>query len=221
MEMQIIPQGLVTFLIEAQIRGEDSILTKTGVGTFVDPRVGNRLPRFRSQCRAARRRRGRHAALPSSEGHHGRVQLARRGPRRQNLREERGAHRGKPGDRSRRSTKTTASCYAPSASSWKRATTRFSFRRTSSRAIAYYPGTEQTGSIPHRKYWSFLTTDSKLSVDEGIQRTVSSIRFSRSRRNGRRLTTRSDVSPARSSPSTVTSTCTLISGSGFRRKSAA
>lgn len=39
-EVQCLPQGVVAFLIEAQGRGEDSILTSTGVGTFVDPRVG-------------------------------------------------------------------------------------------------------------------------------------------------------------------------------------
>ncbi|MEI6782520.1 MAG: CoA-transferase, partial [Verrucomicrobiota bacterium] len=40
MEIQCLPQGEVAFLMEAQGRGEDSILTRTGIGTFVDPRVG-------------------------------------------------------------------------------------------------------------------------------------------------------------------------------------
>ncbi|HOX29137.1 MAG TPA: hypothetical protein PLQ76_08305, partial [bacterium] len=37
-------------------------------------------------------------------------------------------------------------------------------------AIVYYPKTEQTGSVYHRKPWSYLTTNSKISVDEGIER---------------------------------------------------
>ena len=40
LEIQCLPQGEVAFLMEAQGRGEDSILTSTGVGTFMDPRVG-------------------------------------------------------------------------------------------------------------------------------------------------------------------------------------
>jgi propionate CoA-transferase len=38
--LSVIPQGTITHLIEAQGRGEDSVLTDVGVGTFVDPRVG-------------------------------------------------------------------------------------------------------------------------------------------------------------------------------------
>ena len=39
-ELQVLPQGIMAFLIEAQGRGEKSILTDTGIGTFMDPRVG-------------------------------------------------------------------------------------------------------------------------------------------------------------------------------------
>jgi propionate CoA-transferase len=38
--LSVIPQGTITHLIDAQGRGEDSVLTDVGVGTFVDPRVG-------------------------------------------------------------------------------------------------------------------------------------------------------------------------------------
>lgn len=39
-ELQCIPQGTLALLIDALGRGEDSFVTETGVGTFVDPRVG-------------------------------------------------------------------------------------------------------------------------------------------------------------------------------------
>ena len=39
-ELAVLPQGTITFLAEAQARGEDSVLSATGVGTFIDPRVG-------------------------------------------------------------------------------------------------------------------------------------------------------------------------------------
>jgi len=40
-ELQAMPQGDLTFLLETQARGEDSILSETGLGTFLDPRVGS------------------------------------------------------------------------------------------------------------------------------------------------------------------------------------
>lgn len=43
-EIQCLPQGVMAFLIEAQGNGEDSLLTDTGVGTFLDPRVGPGTP---------------------------------------------------------------------------------------------------------------------------------------------------------------------------------
>lgn len=40
LELHTLPQGQMTFLFEALARGEDTVLAKTGVGTFLDPRVG-------------------------------------------------------------------------------------------------------------------------------------------------------------------------------------
>ena len=44
MEVQCMPQGVMTLLIEALGRGEDSLLTHVGVNTFLDPRVGRGTP---------------------------------------------------------------------------------------------------------------------------------------------------------------------------------
>lgn len=44
LELQCLPQGVMAFLIEAQGRGETSLLTETAVGTFLDPRVGPGTP---------------------------------------------------------------------------------------------------------------------------------------------------------------------------------
>lgn len=40
-EIHTFPQGIETFLVEAQSRGVFEIETETGVGTFLDPRIGN------------------------------------------------------------------------------------------------------------------------------------------------------------------------------------
>jgi len=40
-ELHTFPQGIESFLVEAQIRGVFEMETETGVGTFLDPRIGN------------------------------------------------------------------------------------------------------------------------------------------------------------------------------------
>jgi len=40
LELQTLPQGEMTWLIEAQGRGEYTVTSDTGIGTFLDPRVG-------------------------------------------------------------------------------------------------------------------------------------------------------------------------------------
>jgi propionate CoA-transferase len=40
LELQCIPQGILARMIDAQGRGECSVLSRTGSGTFLDPRVG-------------------------------------------------------------------------------------------------------------------------------------------------------------------------------------
>jgi propionate CoA-transferase len=47
-ELHAMPQGVETFLFEAQANGGDSILTDVGVGTVLDPRVGRGTPIFAS-----------------------------------------------------------------------------------------------------------------------------------------------------------------------------
>ncbi len=44
LELQTLPQGVLAFLLDAQGRGESSLTTATGVGTFIDPRVGAGSP---------------------------------------------------------------------------------------------------------------------------------------------------------------------------------
>ena len=40
-ELHTLPQGMETFLIEAQSRGQWEVESDTGLGTFLDPRIGN------------------------------------------------------------------------------------------------------------------------------------------------------------------------------------
>jgi propionate CoA-transferase len=40
LEVHVMPQGVQTYLLEALARGEESVVSETGLGSFLDPRVG-------------------------------------------------------------------------------------------------------------------------------------------------------------------------------------
>lgn len=65
LEVHRISQGVLDFLIEAQTKGEDSLVSKTGVGTMIDPRVGSGTPLIK----------GAGESLSSVEGDHLRYRL--------------------------------------------------------------------------------------------------------------------------------------------------
>jgi propionate CoA-transferase len=44
LDIQCLPQGVITMLADGQARGEDSISLSAGVGTFIDPRTGRGTP---------------------------------------------------------------------------------------------------------------------------------------------------------------------------------
>ena len=44
LELHTLPQGEMTHVIEAQGRGENEVRSRTGIGTFLDPRVGRGSP---------------------------------------------------------------------------------------------------------------------------------------------------------------------------------
>lgn len=44
LELQILPQGTMALILRAMERGEDSLLSETGTGTFIDPRTGRGTP---------------------------------------------------------------------------------------------------------------------------------------------------------------------------------
>ncbi|MEJ2521551.1 MAG: CoA-transferase [Gammaproteobacteria bacterium] len=44
LELHVLPQGEMVFCLEAQARGEEEILSSTGLGTFLDPRSGRGSP---------------------------------------------------------------------------------------------------------------------------------------------------------------------------------
>ena len=169
LEIQCLPQGVVVFLIEAQGRGEDSILTSTGVGTFVDPRVGPGSHIFDPKAEQ----------LITVEGD----QLRYRAPK------IRVAMFGAPGadregniyldnasviaetfDIIRAARKNGGRVIANVGCMVEKGAGKVVIPAQDVDAIVFDPNCGQAISIKHRKYWSLLTTHSDVPLEEAISR---------------------------------------------------
>lgn len=169
LELQILPQGTIALLLAAQGEGRDSIDNRAGVGTFVDPRVGRgtaftagapqwvealddgslrwRLPRVDTAVFSA--------PAADREGNiyvRGCAMLA------ESLEIARAARRN-----GGRVIVSVGKIVEPGHG-------EIFLRADEVDAIVYWPGVEQTASIPHRKAWELFTTESRMSLDEGIAR---------------------------------------------------
>lgn len=169
LQMQCIPQGIVAFLMEAQSKGQDSILTTTGVGTFIDPRVGGGTALFNPKA----------PQLVSVEGDRLRYTMPKINV----------AMFGAPAaDREGNIYLKHASVIAETHEIVKAA--KFNGGRVivnvgrivekgyadidipaeSVDAVVHDPRCEQVISIKHTKYWPMLTTESDIPVSEAILR---------------------------------------------------
>jgi len=169
LELQCIPQGILAQLIDGQGRGESFLLSRTGVGTFVDPRVGSGSSLFDpsgeqlvavegSQLRyhvpkinaamfsaPAADREGniyfRHAAVIAESVEVARAARFNGGPVIVNV--------GRIVEKSYGEIGICAKDVD---------------------AIVYDADTEQSLTIKHRRYWPCLTTESDIPVGEAIER---------------------------------------------------
>jgi propionate CoA-transferase len=168
-EIQCLPQGVVAFLIEAQGKGQDSFFTKTGVGTFLDPRVGP----------------GSHIFDPNAE----QLITVEDGGLRYRAPKINVAMFGAPGadregniylDRASILAETFEITRAAKANNGRvivnvgtiveKGSGEIVVPAKDVDAIVYDPLCEQAISIKHRKYWPMLTTKSDVPVEEAIAR---------------------------------------------------
>ena len=169
LELQCLPQGIVAFLIEAQGRGEDSILSKTGIGTFVDPRVGSGSHIFDPKAEQ----------LISVEGD----QLRYRAPkirvalfgapaadREGNLYLDNATVIAETFDIVRAARKNGGRVIANVGCIVEKGAGKVVIPAQDVDAIVFDPDCEQTFTIKHRKYWSLFTPHSDLPVEEAISR---------------------------------------------------
>ena len=169
LELQCLPQGVVAMLFEALSRGEDSIVTSTGVGTFIDPRVGRGSPVVDPNAEQ----------LVTVEGDQLRYRLpaidvamfgAPAADKEGNIYMKGSTIVGDVKEITKAAKLNGGKVIVNVGKIVEKGYGDIFIPADMVDAIVYDPDTEQVASIKYRKGWNFLTTDSKYSVDEAISR---------------------------------------------------
>jgi len=169
LEVHRISQGVLDFLIEAQTRGEDSLISKTGVGTMMDPRVGNGTPLIQ----------GVGESLSSVEGDHLRYRLPKITVALMNApyADEEGNIYFKHASVI---TENIESAWATKRNGGKVLVTvaaiipknekEISLPADKIDAIVVNPNNEQCGMALQRKYWEMFTAGAKVDMEDALSR---------------------------------------------------
>jgi len=166
-ELQCIPLGIMARLFDAQGRGDDSVLAATGVGSFLDPRVGRGSPVVG----------GRHEQLISVAGNRLRYRMPKidvalfnvpAADRRGNLYVKRCAMIGDGYELAHAARRNGGTVIANVGLLVDEGYDRVFLPARMVDAIVCYPDTEQTAGFFHRDPWPALTTDSTVAIEEAL-----------------------------------------------------
>lgn len=164
-ELQVLPQGIMALLIEAQGRGEKSILSETGVGTFMDPRIGRGSPLTGTD------------QWVTAEGDKLRYRLpdinvaafnAPAADRKGNIYIKNCAMIAESLEISRAARKNGGYVIANVAQVVEEGYDNIFLKADEVDAIVVYPRTQQAAAIEHRRYWPMFTLNSDTPLEEGI-----------------------------------------------------
>ena len=166
-ELQCLPQGVMAFLIEAQGRGEKSILTDTGVGTFMDPRVGTGTPIVGTdQWVTVEGDKLRYRLPDINVG----VFNAPAADRKGNIYVKNCAIIGESYEITKAARRNNGYVIANVAKVVEEGYDDIFLPADDVDAVVVYPRTQQAAAIEHAHYWPMFTVNSDLSLDEGIAR---------------------------------------------------
>ncbi len=165
LELQCLPQGIMAFLIEAQGRGEKSILTDTGVGTFMDPRVGVGTPVVGADQWVTVENDRLRYRLPDINVA---VFNAPAADRKGNIYIKNCAMIGESKEITRAARNNNGYVIANVAHVVEEGYDEIFLPAEDIDAIVPYPRTQQVAAIEHRRYWPMFTINSDKPVDEGI-----------------------------------------------------
>ncbi len=169
LEIQCLPQGVIAFLFEAMGRGEESFFTKTGVGTFIDPRVGQGSNIFdpnAEQLIAVEDGGLRYRAPKIDVAMFGAPGADREG----NIYLDKASVLAETFEIARAAKANGGRVIVNVGTIVDKGSGSVVLPASDVDAIVYDPLCEQAISIKHRKYWPMLTTKSDLPVGEAIAR---------------------------------------------------
>ena len=169
LELQCLPQGVLALLIDGQGRGEDSLLTRTGAGTFMDPRVGRGSPvddDTGDQWVSVEGDKLRYR-MPKIDVALFNVPAA---DREGNLYVKNCAMFGESREIAHAARRNGGIVIANVGLVVEKGYNEVFLPGDMLDAVVVFSGTEQVGSIPHRKYWPMFTQHNDLPVDEAVAR---------------------------------------------------
>jgi propionate CoA-transferase len=166
-ELQCIPQGTLALLIDALGRGETSLVSATGVGTFVDPRVGggSRVGGTGEQLIAVEGEGLRYRIPPIDVA----IFNAPAADRRGNVYVRHCAMIGETAEIARAAKRNGGRVIANVGLVVDEGYDRVYLPADLIDAVVYHPDTEQAAGIPHRSHWSALTTESDVPIGEALE----------------------------------------------------
>ena len=171
-ELQCIPLGNAGAAARRRWgAARQSLLSETGVGTFIDPRVGPGSP----VCGTAAARRWSRVERDRLRYRMPPIDVAifnvPAADRRGNLYVKNCAiDRREPRDRARRQAQRRPRHRQRRPASSTKATTAIFLPAEMVDAVVYHPDTEQTAGMFHREHWPALTTESDVSIDDALAR---------------------------------------------------
>jgi propionate CoA-transferase len=168
-ELQCLPMGTMALLFDALGRGRNSCLTNTGVGTFIDPRIGSGsavAPSTSEQLITVHGDRLRYR-IPKIDVA---IFNAPAADRRGNLYVKNSAMIGESREIARAAKRNHGRVIANVGLIVDEGYDEVFLSADMVDAVVYYPDTEQTAGVFHRDHWSVLTTDSDVPIEEGLAR---------------------------------------------------
>ncbi len=166
-EVQCLPQGVLAFLIEAQGRGEQSLRTDTGVGTFLDPRVGQGTPVAGTgvdQWVTVEGDRLRYSLPPITTALFNAPAADHKG----NIYVRHASMIAETAEIARAARRNGGLVIANVGEVVEEGYADVFLPAEAVDRIVVYPGTEQAAAVKHRRRWPLFTLESDVSVDEGI-----------------------------------------------------
>ena len=166
-ELQCIPQGTLALLIDALGRGEDSLLSDTGVGTFVDPRVGtgSRVGGTGEPLIAVEGDRLRYRIPPIDVA----IFNAPAADRHGNIYVKHCAMIGETAEIARAAKRNGGRVIANVGLLVDEGYDRVFLPAEMVDAVVYHPDTEQAAGIPIARYWPALTTESDVPIGDALE----------------------------------------------------